>query len=38
MKKLLAMNKQDCLRLLRLNIDYLIIDKETIHLERPTGK
>lgn len=38
MKKLLAMNKQDCLRLLRLKIDYLIIDKETIHLERPKGK
>lgn len=38
MKKLLAMNKQDCLRLSRLNIDYLIIDKETIHLERPKGK
>lgn len=38
MKKLLALNEKDRLRLIRLNIDYLIIDKETINLERPKGK
>lgn len=38
MKKLLALNEQGRLRLIRLNIDYLIIDKETINLERPKGK
>lgn len=38
MKKLLALNEQDCLRLVRLNIDYLIIDKETRNLERRKGK
>lgn len=38
MKKLLALNEQDRLRLVRLNIDYLIIDKETLYLERPKGK
>lgn len=38
MKKLLALSEQDRLRLVMLNIDYLIIDKETINLERPKGE
>lgn len=37
-RKQLAMNEQDRLSRLRLNISYLIIDKETIHLETPKGK
>lgn len=37
-RKLLAINEPDRLRLIRLNIDYIIIDKETINLERPRGK
>lgn len=37
-QKLLAMNEQDRLKLRRLNIDYLIIGKETIHLEKSKGK
>lgn len=38
MKKLLALSEQDRLRLVMLNIDYLIIDKKTINLERPKGE
>lgn len=36
--KLLALNEQDRLKLRILNIDYLIIDKDTIFLEKPKGK
>lgn len=38
--KLLALKEKDRIMLRRLNIDYLIIDGENIHLEslRPKGK
>lgn len=36
--KLLDLKEKDCIKLIRHNIDYLIIDGETIRLERPTGK
>lgn len=38
--KLLALKEEDCIILRRLNIDYLIIDGENIHLGslRPKGK
>lgn len=36
--KLLALNEKDRIKLIRHNIDYLIIDGEIIRLERPTGK
>lgn len=36
--KLLALEEKDRIMLRRLNIDYLIIDGESIHLERPKGK
>lgn len=37
-KKLLAMKEQERLKLRNLNIDYLKIDKDTIHLNRKEGK
>lgn len=37
-RKLLALKEQDRLNLKKLNIDYLKIDKETIHLNRGEGK
>lgn len=37
-KKLLAMNEQDRLELIRLDIDYLVVGKETIYLEISKGK
>lgn len=36
--KLSALNEKDRIKLIRHNIDYLIIDGEIIRLERPTGK
>lgn len=36
--KLLALNEKDRIKLIRHNIDYLVIDEEIIPLERPTGK
>lgn len=36
--KLLALKEKDCIKLRRLNIDYLIIDGESIHIERSKGK
>lgn len=37
-RKLLAMNGEDRLKLRCLNIDYLIVDKKTIRLDKPKGK
>lgn len=36
--KLLVLNEWDCLKLRRFNIDYLIIDKDIIYLEKLKGK
>lgn len=36
--KFLVLNEQDRLKLRRLNIDYLIIDKNTVDLEGSNGK
>lgn len=36
--KLSAMNDQDRLKLMKLNIDFLIVDGRTIRLERSKGK
>lgn len=36
--KLLNLKEKDRIKLIRHNIDYLIIDREIIRLERPTGK
>lgn len=32
------LKEKDCIKLIRYNIDYLIIDGEIIRLERPKGK
>lgn len=37
-RKLLALEEKDRLKLRRLNIDYLIIDGEILNLEIPKGK
>lgn len=37
-RKLLALKEQDRLNLKKLNIDYLKINKETIHLNKGEGK
>lgn len=37
-RKLLALEEQDRLKLRRLNIDYLIIDGEILDIEIPKGK
>lgn len=37
-RKLLCLNEENQLKLRRLNIDYLIVDKEIITLERSKGK
>lgn len=37
-RKLLALEEKDRLKLRRLNIDYLIIDEEILDLEIPKGK
>lgn len=36
--KLLALEENDRIKLKSHNIDYLIIDRKIIHLERPKGK
>lgn len=37
-RKLLALKEKDRFKLRRLNIDYLIIDREILDLETPKGK
>lgn len=36
--KLLVLKEKDCIKLRRFNIDYLIIDGESIYIERLKGK